>query len=337
MKVSSLLSFILFYLIFGKQTLAGDVQAFNCGQLWDYNSDTDAKIALENAIQSKERIGLGCISTLISKNFYSSAEYLFDTYYKKRNLSQKAIYEFRSAMKNTSKQMDELEKLAKRQQTHYLERSPPTKWAQSLDDIEMEVKFSLRHGVPGCINAYDLNINFTRDSVYLSAFCIEGGIKMKYVLDLQLWGTIDPEESEWEQLGVGEISITLAKDPHPGRWLTLCLDEKPDNLVLWFEKHQTHAYRLEEFEDDEIWEYEGWDIENEEDDEDEDRMWNKPIVRKSQQAKKLKSQVEEPDKPKKNKPKKKSKKSKAKGKKSKKGKDKKAKNKKTKKVKKVKN
>jgi len=237
-------------------------------------------------------------------------------------------------MKNTSKHMDELEKLGMRQKTHYLERSPPTKWAQSLDEIEIEVKFSLRHGVPGCINAYDLNINMTRDSLYLSAFCIEGGIKMKYVLDIKLWGTIDPEESEWEKLGVGEISITLAKDPTPARWLTLCLDEKPDNLVLWFEKHQMHAYRLEEFEDDEFDEYEGWDIENDEDDEEEDRMWNRPIVRKSQKAKKLKAEVKE-EKKTKTKTKKKASKKNKKSKKSKKS-NKSKKSKKTKKTKKLK-
>lgn len=276
------------------------MQEFYCGQLWDYNDDTDAKMALEKAVKDKERIGLGCISTLINKNFYGSAEYLFENYYKKRNLSQKAIYEFRRAMKNTTHHMEELEKLAKRQQTSYLERSPPTQWAQSLDEIEMEVKFSLRHGVPGCINIFDLNITFTRETLNLTAFCFEGDIKMKYVLNIHLWGTIDPEESEWEELSVGGILITLVKDPKPARWMTLCFDEKPENLKLWYEKHQRHQYRLEEFEGDDIYEYDGWDIDNEEDDEEEDMIWNKPIVRKKQLAKK--PDIQEPEvKPKKKK------------------------------------
>ena len=332
-----LFSLIFFLLSCARQVASGEVLAFNCGQLWDYNSDIDAKIALEKAILNKERIGLGCISTLINKNFYISAEYLFESYFKKRNLSQKAIYEFRNSMKDTSRQLNELEKLSKRQQTHYLERSPPTKWAQSLDEIDMEIKFSLRHGVPGCIHIFDLNITFTKDTLNLTGFCVEGEIKMKYVLNIRLWGTIDPEESDWEELGVGELAINLVKDPRPGRWLTLCLDEKPDNLVLWFEKHQQYAFRLDEFDGDEIYEYEGWEIENEEDDEDEDRIWNKPIVRKSQREKKLKSEIDDKVKTKKHKKKKKSKKAK-KGKKAKKNKKSKKtmKTKKTKKTKKAK-
>lgn len=35
------------------------VQEFYCGQLWDYNQDTEAKVALEKAVNDKERIGLG--------------------------------------------------------------------------------------------------------------------------------------------------------------------------------------------------------------------------------------------------------------------------------------
>jgi len=208
--------------------------------------------------------------------------------------------------------MNELEKLAKRQQTSYVERSPPTKWAQSLDEIEIEIKFSLRHGVPGCINIFDLNITFTKDTLSLSAFCVEGGTKMKYVLDIQLWGTIslDTDETYWEELSVGEISIIMTKDPRPARWLTLCLGEKPENLVLWFEKHQQHSYRLDDHDGDEIYEYEGWDIENEEDDEEEDMMWNKPIVRQSQKDRKLKSEVKDKVKSKKSKKKNKNKKTK---------------------------
>ena len=109
------------------------VREFSWGKLWDYNSDADAQSAIQVAVKNNERIGLGCISTLIIKNFYNSADYLFDNYYRKRNLSQKAIYEFRRAMKNSTHHMDELYKLSKRQQTTFLERSPPTQWAQSLD------------------------------------------------------------------------------------------------------------------------------------------------------------------------------------------------------------
>jgi hypothetical protein len=217
-------------------------------------------------------------------------------------------------MKNTTHHMNELEKLAKKQQTTYLERSPPTLWAQSLTEIEMQVRFALRHGVPGCINVFDLNITFTKDTLNLTGFCYEGDLKMKYVLNLHLWGTIDPEESYYEELSVGVIYIKLTKDPAPGRWMTLCFDERPENIMLWYEKHQKHYYRLEEFEDDDIIEYDGWDIESDEDDEEEDIEWNRPIVRKKQLDKKSKAEIPKP------KPKKKKKKASKEAKKGKKGK-----------------
>ena len=94
----------------------------------------------------------------------------------------------------------------------------------------------------------------------LTAFCFEGDIKMKYVLNLHLWGTIDPEESEYEHLSTGGLSITLQKSPKPARWMTLCFDERPENLILWYEEHKKWQYRLDEFDQDDIYEYEGWDV-----------------------------------------------------------------------------
>lgn len=198
-----------------KLSLSQDYKEFHWGQLLDFTNDEDAKNTLAKAIEDKERIGLGCITTLINKNFYTSASFLFQNYYKKRNLSQKAIWEYRDAMKKTKYEMENLLKLSKRAQSSYLERSPPTQWAQSLDEVQMQIKFSLRHGVPGWINIFDLNVTFSRDTVNLTAFCFEGEIKMKYVLNLHLWGTIKPEESYYEEQSVGELILYLEKDVSP--------------------------------------------------------------------------------------------------------------------------
>ena len=303
--------------------MCDEVAEFHCGKLLDYTSDSEVQTVLEKAIEDKERIGLGCIDTLIMKNFYTSASYLFQNYYKKRNLSQKAIWAYRDAMKGTKKQLADLAKLSKRQQTSYVERSPPTEWAQSLDEIQLRIKFSLRHGVPGCVETFDQNITFGRDSFDLTSYCIEGGIKMKYVLSLQLWGTINVEESYYEQQSVGGLIVYMDKDvsfalinifisnnfliiynillqPRPGRWLTLTLDsERPENLILWYENHKKWWHQLEQFDRDENYEYEGWDFESDEDDEEEDKIWNKPIVRKNQAEKKASGVEQEAPKPKK--------------------------------------
>ena len=62
---------------------------FFCGLIWDVNTDEEALEMLENAVEARDRIGKGCISTLINKNFYKSAKYIFQNYYrKKKNISQ---------------------------------------------------------------------------------------------------------------------------------------------------------------------------------------------------------------------------------------------------------
>lgn len=65
----------------------------------------------------------------------------------------------------------------------------------------------------------------------------------------------------------------MMKNPNPGRWQTLCFDEKPEHLKLWMEKHQYWMHRLEEFEGDEMWDYEGWDFLHEENDPEEEIAW----------------------------------------------------------------
>lgn len=131
---------------------------------------------------------------------------------------------------------------------------------------------------------------------------MEGDIKMKYVLNLHLWGTINLDESYYEEQSVGGLKIFMEKDPKPGRWMTLTFDERPENLKLWYEQHKKWHYRLEEFDRDEFYDYEGWDVDSDEDDEDEEIAWSKPLVRKSQLDKKV--FVKEVEKPKKKKVKK---------------------------------
>ena len=50
-------------------------------------------------------------------------------------------------------------------------------------------------------------------------------------------------------------------------------------------------HRLEEFEGDEMWDYEGWDLGDEDIDLEEELEWRKPIIKKKKGKKKKKKKV----------------------------------------------
>ena len=116
-------------------------------------------------------------------------------------------------MKNTTMYMNELLQSAKLQDNGYVERTPPSEWAQSLDDVFIRVKFAQRHDIPGCINYEDLDIKFGKDRFTLSAFCSDGDLRINYVLDFQTWDTISVKKSSWEKDSVGGLLINLKKNP----------------------------------------------------------------------------------------------------------------------------
>lgn len=188
-------------------------------------------------------------------------------------------------MRNATQAMKKLYNQALTSQNGYLIRTPPTEWAQSLDQVFLHIQFAQRHDIPGCINHQNLNITYKKDRFLLDAFCNEGDLKIKYILDIPLWGTIRPSKSFMTEESVGGILITLVKNPAPMRWQTLSIEEKPEHLKLWMEKHQYWMHRLEEFEGDEMWDYEGWDFLHEDYEPEEEIAWKKPITKNSKDKK----------------------------------------------------
>ena len=46
----------------------------------------------------------------------------------------------------------------------YQEIFPASKWAQSLDEIFIEIKFAYRHDSPGCLEIKNLNVELKEKS-----------------------------------------------------------------------------------------------------------------------------------------------------------------------------
>ena len=82
-----------------------------------------------------------------------------------------------------------------------------------------------------------------------------------------------------EKRPVGKLYITVKKLTQPARWRQLSLEDtpKPQGGKIWFDRHMQHFSALDNFEDDDIEDFEGHDfIEVEEREEKDDADWLHP-------------------------------------------------------------
>ena len=100
---------------------------------------------------------------------------------------------------------------------------PTVSWAQSLTTIYLEVKLAHRFDAPGCANHTEVDIRVDRTQVSMQVLCLSISSKIKYVLDLPLWGEIEtyednPDRKHYKYQAVGKYHFELSKENYPGRW-----------------------------------------------------------------------------------------------------------------------
>ena len=113
------------------------------------------------------------------------------------------------------------------------------------------MKLAHRFDAPGCANHTEVAIRVEPKLINLSILCMSVSSKIKYVLDLPLWGTIIDESSTYKYEAVGKYQFTLTKENRPGRWPQLHSEDfpKPFNTRLHLEWHQMYANSLLNFGD----------------------------------------------------------------------------------------
>lgn len=86
----------------------------------------------------------------------------------------------------------------------YLNVETPVQWAQSLNHVFVEVRYAHRHDAPGCSRSEDEQVRILEDRIELSVFCLEATSKVRYHLNLPLWGKIDVNKSYHSYQAVGK-------------------------------------------------------------------------------------------------------------------------------------
>ena len=126
-----------------------------------------------NTLKEKQQ---SCIDILVKNGKLEELDYYLN------ELAKKGV-EYRENLSvsiNTMKKaLDEINNKHRFEKQEYQTVSPAFKWAQSLEDIFLEIKFAHRHDSPGCLEIKDMNVDIKNDSVKFEGYCVLGDVPIK--------------------------------------------------------------------------------------------------------------------------------------------------------------
>ena len=148
--------------------------------------------------------------------------------------------------------LDEINNKHRFEKKEYQTVSPAFKWAQSLDDIFLEIKFAHRHDSPGCLEIKDMNVDIKNDSVKFEGYCVLGDVPIKIDFRIDTFKSLNVSECSHGASSVGRYQITLKKG-EKSFWKKLLKDDfpVPPNMRVWFEMKEKYQEELKEFEEKE--------------------------------------------------------------------------------------
>ena len=110
---------------------------------------------------------------------------------------------------------------------------------------------------------FNETINITDDKFHVSASCAESQeTKILYELKFKFWANVNATTMTFTRKPVGKFLFVIRKANAPGRWRHLYKEgtKKPTTMKLDIDKLQQNHYTLSDFEDDDIEDFEGYDL-----------------------------------------------------------------------------
>ena len=132
----------------------------------------------------------------------------------------------------------------------YQEVFPASKWAQSLDEIFIEIKFAHRHDSPGCLEIKDMKDEINEKSIKLTGYCVLGDVPIKMNYYIETFDKIDTKSSKHFVSSVGRYQFNLKKKKSNSYWKQLLNDKMkiPNNMRVWFEMKEKYQDQLSKYE-----------------------------------------------------------------------------------------
>jgi hypothetical protein len=190
-----------------------------------------------------------CIDVLVKSGKLEELDYYLNELAKKGIQYRENLSLSINTMK---KQLDEIYNKHRFEVKEYQTISPAFKWAQSLEDIFIEIKYAHRHDSPGCLEIKDMNIKIKNDSVSFEGFCVLGDVPIKIDFKIDTYRGLNVSECTHGAGSVGRYQITLKKN-EKGFWKKLFKEDSaiPPNMRVWFEMKEKYQDELKEYEEKE--------------------------------------------------------------------------------------
>ena len=223
-----------------------------CTELKDilYKPYSEVILYITRNIDTLKEKQQSCIDILIKNGKLEELDYYLN------ELAKKGV-EYRENLSvsiNTMKKaLDEIKNNKHRfEKKEYQTVSPAFKWAQSLEDIFLEIKFAHRHDSPGCLEIKDMNVDIKNDSVKFEGYCVLGDVPIKIDFKINTFKGLNVSECTHGASSVGRYQITLKKG-EKSFWKKLLKDDTPipPNMRVWFEMKEKYHEELKEFEEKE--------------------------------------------------------------------------------------
>jgi len=216
-----------------------------------YKSSPDEKTLIsqlkENSelLISKERNikkSNSCIALLVYTGNYNALEYYL-------NLLSKKGVQYRDTLKlylsSLISKLTHIESRYKFSENDYKKIVPAMKWAQSMDQIYILIKFADSFENPACLELNNLDYKFDSKKFNLKAFCILKEKPIEFIVDMKLWNVIVPKNSSFE-LNKGIGTVIMSKENNKTIWENLYEDGQDFNLKIWYEMKEKHYNELKE-------------------------------------------------------------------------------------------
>jgi hypothetical protein len=219
MKTKQILFLVFIQLVVLVIAQDSESNKFDCSFIERTPSEKITFEEIKKAYLDGKDFDISCLEYTCSKHFFNIAEFLIENYYKDKEIDTLEIID--KQLNNLRRSQSKLYKDLARVDKDFLVVKPAIKWAQSLDNVFIETKFSHRIDAPACSDIFDQKIKITEKHVNLTAKCRRGDDTIHYNLHLNLFDNVNVKESSWEKQSAGRIYIHLKKKVKPNRWSKL--------------------------------------------------------------------------------------------------------------------
>ena len=288
-KISNILIFILYITQIQSIFINTEIDPENllsCNELYsviftDINKITE--FIDENIYYLKQKFPV-CIDLLVKNGRLEALDYYLDELDKRRiEYRQSLSY----SINTIKKELDDVNIKYRYQKIEYKNIYPASQWAQSLDNVYIEIKFAHRHDSPGCLEVEDKKIDIKEDSLSFTGTCSIGDDYIRIDYHIKLHKKINIAASVHESGAVGRYRFTLKKAER-GFWEKLMAEgEEPhSNMKIWYEMKEKYQDELMGYEKDEDEENDKDDKDKEDNDDDKDDKDEKDNDDKKDESKK---------------------------------------------------